>query len=94
MAEIRVRLESLSRHYGSLRALDGVNLEIRAGEWLAVMGPSGSGKSTLVNLLGALDLPTAGRVWVDGLEISGTGSLCQGLSAVAAIIGGCPRPRP
>jgi putative ABC transport system ATP-binding protein len=67
VAEIRVRLESLSRHYGSLRALDAVDLEIRAGEWLAVMGPSGSGKSTLVNLLGALDRPTAGRVWVDHL---------------------------
>ena len=70
MAEIRVRLESLSRHYGKLRALDAVDLEIRAGEWLAVMGPSGSGKSTLVNLLGALDQPTAGRLWVDGVEIS------------------------
>ncbi len=73
MAEIRVRLESLSRHYGSLRALDEVDLEIRTGEWLAVMGPSGSGKSTLVNLLGALDRPTAGRVWVEGVEISALG---------------------
>jgi putative ABC transport system ATP-binding protein len=70
VAEVRVRLESLSRHYGSLRALDDVDLEIRAGEWLAVMGPSGSGKSTLVNLLGALDRPTAGSVWVDGQEIT------------------------
>jgi len=72
-AEIRVKLESLSRHYGTLKALDAVDLEIRAGEWLAVMGPSGSGKSTLVNLLGALDRPTAGRVWVDGQEISALG---------------------
>jgi putative ABC transport system ATP-binding protein len=70
MAEIRVRLEGLSRHYGSLKALDAVDLEIRAGEWLAVMGPSGSGKSTMVNLLGALDQPTAGRLWVDGAELS------------------------
>jgi len=70
VAEIRVKLDALSRHYGKLRALDAVDLEIRAGEWLAVMGPSGSGKSTLVNLLGALDRPTAGRVWVDGVEIS------------------------
>ena len=70
MAEVRVRLESLSRHYGTLKALDEVDLEIRAGEWLAVMGPSGSGKSTLVNLLGALDQPTGGRIWVDGVELS------------------------
>jgi len=73
VAEIRVKLDALSRHYGSLKALDAVDLEIRAGEWLAVMGPSGSGKSTLVNLLGALDRPTAGRVWVDGVEISALG---------------------
>ena len=55
-----VRLEGVSRHFGALRALDDVDLEIRRGEWLAVMGPSGSGKSTLVNLLGALDRPTDG----------------------------------
>jgi len=71
MAEMRVGLEGVSRHYGSLKALDAVDLEIKAGEWLAVIGPSGSGKSTLVNLLGALDRPTAGRVWVDGVEIAG-----------------------
>jgi len=73
VAEIRVRLEAVSRHYGSLKALDAVDLEIRAGEWLAVMGPSGSGKSTLVNLLGALDQPTGGRLWVDGAELSAMG---------------------
>ena len=73
MAEIRVRLEALSRHYGRLKALDAVNLEIRAGEWLAVMGPSGSGKSTMVNLLGALDQPTAGRLWVDDIELTAMG---------------------
>jgi putative ABC transport system ATP-binding protein len=70
MAEPLVRLERVSRHYGALRALDQVDLEIRAGEWLAVMGPSGSGKSTLVNLLGALDRPTSGRVIVDGADLS------------------------
>ena len=66
----KVALEGVSRHYGTLRALDEVDLEIRAGEWLAVMGPSGSGKSTLVNLLGALDRPTEGRIVVDGADIT------------------------
>ena len=66
----RVRFGSVSRHYGTLKALDAVDLEIRPGEWLAVMGPSGSGKSTLVNLLGALDRPTRGRLLVDGADIA------------------------
>jgi putative ABC transport system ATP-binding protein len=70
MSDKLVRLEQVSRHFGALRALDGVDLEIRRGEWLAVMGPSGSGKTTLVNLLGALDRPTSGRLFVGGVEIS------------------------
>jgi putative ABC transport system ATP-binding protein len=65
-----IRLENVSRHYGDLRALDGVDLEVREGEWLAVMGPSGSGKSTLVNLLAALDLPSAGRIRIGGAELT------------------------
>ena len=70
MSTVLVRLEAVSRHYGALEALHDVTLEIKAGEWLSVMGPSGSGKSTLMNLLGALDRPTAGRLWVDGEELT------------------------
>src|SRR5712691_7757586 len=70
MREPLVRMEGVSRHYGTLRALDHVDLRIRPGEWLSVMGPSGSGKSTLINLLGALDRPTAGGLWVDGAELT------------------------
>ncbi len=73
MSEPLVRLEGVSRHYGALRALDGVDLTIECGEWLAVMGPSGSGKSTLIHLLGALDTPTAGSVRVAGVEVSALG---------------------
>ena len=53
-----------------VRALDGVSLSVRKGEWLAVMGPSGSGKSSLVNLIGCLDRPSAGQIWVDGENIA------------------------
>ena len=52
-----------------LLALEDVSLEVAAGEWLAVMGPSGSGKSSLVNLIGGLDRPSAGEVWVEGKEL-------------------------
>jgi ABC-type lipoprotein export system ATPase subunit len=63
----------LTRVYGDgaeIRALDGANLRIAAGELVAVMGPSGSGKSTLLNILGALDRPTSGRVLIDGQDLS------------------------
>jgi putative ABC transport system ATP-binding protein len=53
-----------------VRALNGMNLEIKEKEFIAIMGPSGSGKSTAVNLIGSLDLPTKGHVYLDGKDIS------------------------
>ncbi len=66
---------NLHRTYGSgeatVRALDGVDIDIAAGRFVAVMGPSGSGKSTLMHVLAGLDRPTEGSVTVDGTEITG-----------------------
>src|ERR1700727_1338669 len=67
-----LRLENLSKRYGNDRPpiFTGVELELRQGEYLAVMGESGVGKSTLLNLLAGLDQPDAGRVPLDGVDLS------------------------
>src|ERR1700730_10638778 len=56
---------------GSIHALDHISLNVAAGEGLAIMGPAGSGKSTLVNLIGCLDRPSAGEIWLDGQNVAG-----------------------
>src|SRR5271168_2740349 len=56
---------------GSIHALDDISLHVAQGEWLSIMGPSGSGKSTLVNLIGCLDRPTSGEIWLDGENVAG-----------------------
>jgi putative ABC transport system ATP-binding protein len=72
--EIVLQASDLVKEYASgrhvVRALDGVDLTLRKGEFIAIMGPSGSGKSTLLHLLGGLDRPTRGRIQLAGKEIS------------------------
>jgi putative ABC transport system ATP-binding protein len=69
-----IELEDLARHYDmggdTVKALDGVDLKIGRGEYVSIVGPSGSGKTTLFNLVGGLDRPTRGRVYIDGIDIS------------------------
>jgi ABC-type lipoprotein export system ATPase subunit len=70
-----LRTRGLRRDYGReaslVRAVDGVDLEVAQGETVAIMGPSGCGKSTLLYLLGGLDRPTGGQIWLDGQDLSG-----------------------
>ncbi|MDO3704509.1 ABC transporter ATP-binding protein [Micromonospora sp. C28SCA-DRY-2] len=65
-----IRLAELTKSYGRTTALDGVDLEVRAGELLTLVGPSGSGKSTVLRLIAGLDRPDRGRVLVDGQDVA------------------------
>jgi putative ABC transport system ATP-binding protein len=66
----QVLIDNLAKHYGSLRALNGISFTVSPGEWVALMGPSGSGKTTLINILGGLDTLTSGSVIVDGVDLA------------------------
>src|SRR4051795_2501947 len=73
-----IKLKNVSRTYpakaeangGVIRALDDFTLTVDPGEWIAIMGPSGSGKSTLVNLIGCLDQPSEGEIWLDNENVA------------------------
>src|SRR3984957_442963 len=73
-----IKLKNVGRYYparagangGLIRALDDFCLTVDPGEWISIMGPSGSGKSTLVNLIGCLDRPSSGEIWLDGQNVA------------------------
>ena len=69
-----VKIENVEKIYRlgeiSVPALKSINLELRKGEFVAVMGPSGSGKTTLLNLIGVLDKPTRGKIWINGKDLT------------------------
>jgi len=71
MTEDLIRMKKVYKIYDKkTRALDNLNLTIKKGEWTTIMGPSGSGKTTLLNVLGCLDSPSDGNVYINGTEIT------------------------
>jgi len=73
-SDIVIRAIDVKRYYGSgeavTKALDGVTLDVFRGEYLSIMGPSGSGKSTLFNMIGGIDAPTSGMVFIDEIDVA------------------------
>ena len=71
---VLIHTDDVQRHYRmgdeTVRALDGITTDIFEGEFLSIMGPSGSGKSTFFNMIGGLDVPTAGKIYMNGQDIS------------------------
>jgi len=71
---IVIELRNVEKHYrmgdNLVRAVDGISIKVNKGEFIAIMGPSGSGKSTAMNLVGSLDTPTRGHIFLDGIDVS------------------------
>jgi len=75
MSELVLKTENMSKTYTlgkrDVRALSNLNLQVKRGEFIAIMGPSGSGKTTLLNVLGCIDKPTSGKVLLDNIDVAG-----------------------
>ncbi|MDD1416115.1 amino acid ABC transporter ATP-binding protein [Dolichospermum sp. ST_con] len=69
-ANVAIKVEDLYKSFGQLQVLQGISVEIPKGEVVAIIGPSGSGKSTFLRCLNLLEVPTSGKIYVDGIEIT------------------------
>lgn len=69
-----LKIENLMKIYGNdtnkLTAVNNINLSVNKGEFIAIIGPSGSGKSTLLHMIGGVDTPTSGKIFIEGVDIS------------------------
>ena len=67
--EFSVEIDHVSKHFGSFVAVDDVSLTVRRGEFFSLLGPSGCGKTTLLRMIGGFEIPTAGAIRVNGVDI-------------------------
>jgi ABC-type polar amino acid transport system ATPase subunit len=67
---VAIKVEDLYKSFGKLKVLEGISVEVKKGEVVAIIGPSGSGKSTFLRCLNLLEVPTSGRIYIDGVEIT------------------------
>ncbi len=70
MTAVSLSLQSVCKHFGPVKAVDGIDLDIRQDEFFALLGPSGSGKTTLLRIIAGLERPTSGRVLVGGQDVT------------------------
>ena len=68
--KVILELRDVSKIYESVNALSNINLKVKKGDWIAIMGSSGSGKTTMINIIGCMDRPSNGQVLIDGIDIS------------------------
>ena len=68
--KVILELRDVSKIYESVNALSNINLKVKKGDWIAIMGSSGSGKTTMMNIIGCMDRPSNGQVLIDGVDIS------------------------
>ena len=69
-ADIAVRLEAVVKRYGDVVAVDGVDLDVRDGEFFSMLGPSGSGKTTTLRMIAGFEVPSAGRIYLHGADVT------------------------
>ena len=88
-----IKLEGITKSFGSLQVLKGIDLEINKGEIVSIVGPSGAGKTTLLQIMGTLDEPDAGTVAIDGTVVSRMKEKVSSASAGVYRVGECDDPR-
>ncbi len=80
-----IHLENITKSFGNLQVLRGIDLEIEKGEIVSIVGPSGAGKTTLLQIMGTLDMPDGGSVVIDGTQVNRIRNFPHSATAISAL---------